>query len=49
MCADVHMLSSSREKVISVPALVEVCQYWHRHGLACIVSLGGVGERGEEM
>lgn len=33
----------------SVPALVEVCQYWHWHGIACIVFLGGVGERGEEI
>lgn len=49
MRAGIHTFSSSREKVISVPAVVEVCQYWHWHGLAGIVSLGGVGERGEEL
>lgn len=49
MRAGVHMFSLSREKVISVTALIEVCQYWHYHGLACIVLLGGVGERGEEI
>lgn len=49
MCAGVHTPSSSREKVISVPTLVEVCLYWHWHGLASIVSLGGAGERGEEI
>lgn len=47
MCPGVHMFSLSREKVFSVAALIEVRQYWH--GLACIVWLGGVGERGEEI
>lgn len=49
MCAVVHVFSLSREKVISVMVLMEFCQYWHWHGLACIVLLGGVGERGEEI
>ena len=49
MCAGVHVFSLSWEKVISVAALIEVCQYWHWHGLACVVSLGGAGERGEEI
>lgn len=49
MCAGVHMFSLSREKVVFVAPLIEVCQYWHWYGLACIVSLGGVGERGEKI
>lgn len=48
-CVLVLVFALPREQAGLVAALAEARQAWHRHGTAGVVSVGGVGERGEEL